>query len=220
MLLNPSFLYLQKNNMTKSLLLSLVLFLTLTGFSQSTKHQSINHTQILKLGVNTHFTPDEFPFSISWEKKIGSNESIQLGFLPRVQTNNDDKTTGIGFNIGYRKYISKNRTGINGLFISPIAKIGFLKQHDVYTSYFYNGTNPPQYYTTATKKNINQFSAGFVFGHNWVFKSGFSFEVSGGMAYFTSVNKGTNINNNITTSFNYKETGIRPQALLNFGYAF
>lgn len=45
------------------------LFISITAFPQSTKRQSTNHTQILKLGVNTYFYPDEFPYSISWEKK-------------------------------------------------------------------------------------------------------------------------------------------------------
>jgi Protein of unknown function (DUF3575) len=195
-----------------------ILFFTFTAFSQSTKRQSTDHSQILKLGVNTYFSPDEFPFSISWEKKVGTNESIQIGFLPRIRSYNNEKTSGVGFNLGYRKYISKKRTGINGLFISPIAKIGFLKTKDTYTNFF--GGNPPQTYTTTYNDNITQFSAGFVFGHNWVFKSGFAFEVSAGMAYFNSNDKSTNTTSGTTNKNNYKESGIMPQAQLSIGYAF
>jgi hypothetical protein len=195
-----------------------LLLFAFAAFSQSPKRQSANHSQILKLGVNTYFSPDEFPFSISWEKKVGTNESIQIGFLPRVRSYNDEKTTGVGFNLGYRKYISKNRTGITGLFISPIAKIGFLKTEDNYTSYY--GGTPPQNITTVFKNNITQFSAGFVFGHNWVYKSGFAFEVSAGMAYFNANDKSSNTNNGMINNNNYKESGIMPQAQLSIGYAF
>jgi hypothetical protein len=198
-----------------------ILFFTFTAFSQSPKRQSANHSQILKLGVNTHFFPDEFPFSISWEKKIGTNESVQIGFLPRISNSDGDKTSGVGLNLGYRKYISKNRSGINGLFISPVIKVGFLKDKYEYSYTSYTG-NPPQPITVTNKRSadITQFSGGFVFGHNWVFKSGFSFEVSGGMAYAYSYDKSINSNNGITNTFIYKESAIMPQALLSFGYAF
>lgn len=197
------------------------IFISITVFSQSTKRLSNNHTQILKLGVNTHFFPDEFPFSISWEKKVGKNESIQLGFLPRINNSDGDKTSGAGINFSYRKYISKNRTGINGLFISPTVKFGFLKDKYEYSSYYYTG-NPPQPVISIYKRSsdIKQLSAGFVFGHNWVFKSGFSFETSGGMAYAYSNDKSSSTNNGVTNIITYNNSAIMPQALLSFGYAF
>ena len=194
------------------------LITSFTVFSQSKKHQSNNHTQILKLGVNTFFDTDEFPFSISWEKKVATNQSIQIGFLPRYRSYDGDKTSGVGFNFAYRKYVSKNRQGINGLFISPIAKIGFLKQDNGYS--YYNYGTPPQYVVTKYTDNITQFSAGVVFGHNWVYKSGFSFEISGGMAYYNSNNKNTNLNTGVQYNNTYKQSGILPQAQLSFGYAF
>ena len=200
-----------------SLITALLVF-TFTAFSQSPKRQSTDHSQILKLGVNTFFSPDEFPFSISWEKKIGTDQSFQIGFLPRVRSYNNEKNSGVGFNVAYRKYISKNRTGINGLFISPIAKIGFLKSENNYTNYY--GGNPPQVITVKNNSNITQFSAGFVFGQNWVYKSGFSFEVSAGMAYFNSNEKSSNTNVSTTFNNNYKESGIMPQLQFSIGYAF
>lgn len=197
------------------------LFISITAFPQSTKRQSTNHTQILKLGVNTYFYPDEFPYSISWEKKVGTNESIQIGFLPRVNNSDGDKTSGVGLNFAYRKYISKNRTGINGLFISPTVKFGVLKYKYEYSYYYLTG-NPPQQvlYTYHSSNDIKQFSAGFVFGHNWVFKSGFSFEASGGMAYAYSNDKSSMTNYGVTSIKNYNNSAIMPQALLSFGYAF
>lgn len=194
------------------------LLLTITGFSQSTKRQSSSHTQIIKLGINTFFDYDEFPFSISWEKKVATNQSIQIGFLPRFRTTDGDKTNGVGFNIAYRKYISKNRTGINGLFISPIAKVGFLKESNSY-SYNNYGT-PPQIVAVKYEDNTTQYSVGLVFGHNWVYKSGFSFELSAGMAYYNSTDKNTNTNNNVVYKNNYQSAGILPQFQCSIGYAF
>jgi hypothetical protein len=196
-------------------LLAAFLIISFTAFSQSTKRQSTDHTQIVKLGLNTFFDTDEFPFSISWEKKIGDNQSLQIGFLPRFRSYENDKTNGIGFNVAYRKYVSKNRTGINGLFISPIAKIGFLKEEN---SYSYNV--PPQVISTKNTTNITQFSAGFVFGQNWVFKSGFSFEASGGIAYYNSTNKYSNLNAGTQLNNTDKEAGLLPQVQISFGYAF
>lgn len=201
----------------KKILTALLLLISFTSFSQNAKRQSNNHTQILKLGVNTFFDSDEFPFSISWEKKLATNESIQIGFLPRVRSYDNDKTNGIGINLAYRKYISKNRIGINGLFISPTLKVGYLKNENSYTYYY---GNPPQYLPTKYTDKITQFSTGFVFGHNWVFRSGFSFEASGGMAYFNTTNKNSSINNNIQSNATYKESGIMPHVQLSFGYAF
>ena len=200
------------------ILTALLLSISIASYSQSAKRQSSSHSQILKLGVNTFFDTDEFPFSISWETKLAANESIQIGFLPRVRSFDNDKTNGIGINLAYRKYISKNRTGINGLFISPTVKVGYLKDENSYT-YYYSG-NPPQYIPTKNTNKITQFSTGFVFGHNWVFRSGFSIEASGGMSYFNTTNKNTSINNNIQTNATYKESGITPHVQLSFGYAF
>lgn len=189
------------------------LIISFTSFSQSVNRQSNNHTQIIKLGLNTFFDTDEFPFSISWEKKIGKNESLQIGFLPRFRSSENFKTNGVGFNIAYRKYISKNREGINGLFISPIAKIGILKEENVY-----NNSNPP--ISTKNTTNITQYSAGFVFGHNWVFKSGFSFEASGGVAYYNSTNKFSGTGSGMQYNNTDKESGLLPQLQISFGYAF
>lgn len=200
------------------ILVALCLVASFTALAQPAKRQSNNHTHLLKLGVNTFFNTDEFPFSISWEKKVGKNESIQIGFLPRFSSYDNDKTSGVGFNLAYRKYISKNREGINGLFISPIAKVGFLKEEYAYS--YYNYGNPPQFIATTYSRNVTQFSAGFVFGHNWVFKSGFSFEASAGMAYYNSANKNTDISYGTSYNNKYRESGILPQVQISFGYAF
>jgi hypothetical protein len=206
---------------TLSITVTLLLF-SAALFAQQKKrtaaNQSVSHN--IKLGVNTFFDTDEFPFYINWEAKVGNSESIQIGILPRISKYNDDNTSGIGVSAAFRKYISKNRSGISGLFISPIIKVGFLNDKSSYSSYNY-GSNPPQYYTAVSSSKLRQYNVGFVFGHNWVFKSGFSFEASGGFGYYNTTEKSSSNSLNIGNyNYRYKYSGILPQVQINFGYAF
>lgn len=193
--------------------------LCVLSFAQSVKRQSATHSNIIKLGLNTFFETDEFPLYVNWETKVGNNESVQIGVLPRISKYNNDKTSGIGASVAFRKYISKNRPGIGGLFVSPVVKIGFLKDEYSYSS-LYPG-NPPQTYYSSSTSTINQYNVGLVFGHNWVFKSGFSFETSGGFGYYNTREKYSS-NNSTSGSYNtnYNYSGILPQLQINFGYAF
>lgn len=205
--------------MNKIRLLIPSLFLCAVSFAQSAKRQSVNHTNIIKLGLNTFFDTDEFPLYINWEAKVGNNQSIQIGVLPRISKYNNDNTSGIGATIAFRKYISKNRSGISGLFVSPLVKVGFLKDEYSYSG-IYNG-NPPQTYYSSSSSKISQYNVGLVFGHNWVFKSGFSFEASGGFGYYNTKEKYTsNSSGSGAYSSNNNYSGILPQLQINFGYAF
>lgn len=187
--------------------------------------KTTDHSNVIKLGTNTFFDTDEFPFYINWETKVGPSESIQLGVLPRLTKYNDEKTSGVGVSAAYRKYISKNRSGIQGLFISPVVKAGFLNADDSYSSYYYTGTPPqPQFYTYSSQRKINQYNVGFVFGHKWVYRSGFTFEASGGFGYYNTSEKykssSTSIGSGSTVVNKYTYSGILPQLQINFGYAF
>lgn len=206
--------------MRNSCLIIAALLVTVTSVAQPPKKQSASHSNIIKLGVNTFFDTDEFPFYINWETKVGNSESIQIGVLPRISKYNDDNTSGIGISAAFRKYISKNRSGISGLFISPIVKVGFLNDQYSYTGSYYTGT-APQPYTYSSESKISQIGVGFVFGHNWVFRSGFSFEASGGFGYYNTKEKSrTNDSNSGFYARKYTYSGILPQVQINFGYAF
>jgi hypothetical protein len=207
-----------------ALLISSVL-LAQSNKNKTGTRQITEHSNVIKIGANTFFDTDEFPFYINWETKIGERESLQFGVLPRIQTNNDNRTSGAGFSVAFRKYISKNRGGINGLFVSPVIKAGFLKDNYSYTSYYYTGTPPqPQFYTYQNNRKINQYNIAVVFGHKWAYKSGFSFETSGGFGYYRTTEKvhQSNINNGTGNSgdYTYINSGILPQLQINFGYAF
>lgn len=191
--------------------------------TKRTSTKSSDHNNAIKLGVNTFFDTDEFPFNVSWETKVGPSESIQIGMLPRISRYNDDKTSGLGLSVAYRKYISKNRTGIQGLFVSPVVKVGYLSENYSYKSYYYTG-NPPQlqFYTNNRQSKTSQFNVGVVFGHKWAYRSGFTFEASGGLGYYNTIQKYNSTNTGAAPTLNDKYTysGILPQLQINFGYAF
>lgn len=221
----------EKKYFMQKLLLSVCLFCSfMYAAAQRTatkrpSSKSANHSNAVKLGVNTFFDTDEFPFNVAWETKVGNSESIQIGLLPRFTKYNDEETSGVGVSLAFRKYISKNRSGIQGLFISPIVKAGFLNANDSYTSYYYNGTSqPPQYYNYNSKRKISQYNVGFVFGHKWAYRSGFTFEASGGIGYYNTKEKYSATSSSGSTasasSNKYNSSGILPQLQLSFGYAF
>jgi hypothetical protein len=215
----------QKLLLSVCLLVSVMYVSAQRTATKRSSSKSSDHNNAVKLGVNTFFDTDEFPFNVAWETKVGANQSIQIGVLPRFTKFNEEKTSGVGVSLAYRKYISKNRSGIQGLFISPIIKAGFLNANDSYTSYYYNGmSQQPQYYAYSSKRKINQYNVGFVFGHKWAYRSGFTFEASGGIGYYNTKEKYLSTStggSTISASGNkYNSSGILPQLQLSFGYAF
>jgi hypothetical protein len=209
-------------------LIQISVFAQKTNTGSATRHAAVksnDHSNALKIGLNTFFDTDEFPFYINWETKVGPSESIQLGILPRFKKYNDEKTSGTGVSASYRRYISKNRSGIQGLFISPVVKAGFLSDDNTYTSYYYTGNPPqPQYYSYSSQRKINQYNIALVFGHKWAYRSGFTFETSGGFGYYHTkehyTSNNTSLGSGSVYTNNYTYSGILPQLQINFGYAF
>lgn len=205
--------------MKKTLFFFAAMLVLLEVNAQKEKNSSIEHRNVLKIGTNTYFTGDEFPFSISWETKVGNRESFQLGVLPRLQKYGDEKTSGFGFNLAYRKYISRGKTGLQGLFISPVVKIGFLTENNESTYYDYN-SNPPVYITYKQEIKTSNLGIGFVFGQHWVFRGGFSLELSSGMGYFNNKYKTTQVGGSGLYFSPENESGIMPNIQIGFGIAF
>lgn len=179
---------------------------------------------IIKLGTETYFVGDEFPFNISWETKIGARQSLQFGILPRSRNYDNDKTNGIGLNLSYRKYISNGRTGLQGLYISPSLRYGSLKEKYEYYNYTFSSSSstPPVYTSQIVTEQIKSIAVGFTFGNQWVFKSGFTLDIAGGLGYFK--NNVTSDRINLTGNPFYfrrgNESGITPNLTIKFGYAF
>ncbi len=179
-----------------------------------------NHINILKIGTNTFFAGDEFPFNVSWETKVAKRQSLQISLSPRLCKNGYENTSGLALSLAYRKYISKGREGLQGLYFSDIVKYGVLKDKQVYTDYIYTGpSTPPTFVEKTNNFKVNSLNVGFLFGKQWVYKSGFSLDISGGIGFYNNKYKGDNYYNYYYRR-NQTEYGITPNLNISVGYAF
>ena len=160
----------------------------------------------VKLGLNTNFT-DSYPFALSWEFKVANKQSLQIDVLPVFYKDNYSTENGLSLGLSYRKYISKNKEGLQGLYISPLVN--------------YNFSNYSSDYNKTNDKTIN---FAFLFGNQWVYKSGFSLDINGGLGFYTNKSEGTNngyyypgYNPRPYSNNNY---GITPNLNIKIGYAF
>ena len=204
----------------KTSLLFLSIFFTSILFAQNGKKMSTTHTNIVKIGTNTFFEGDEFPFNISWETKVASRQSLQISLSPRLNKNYNQNTSGLALSLAYRKYISKGREGLQGLYFSPMIKYGVLKDRLRSTDYLYTGPTTPPIITEKTNNyKAKSLNVAFLFGKQWVYKSGFSLDISGGIGYYNNKYDGDNANNYYYRT-NQSEYGITPNLNLSVGYAF
>ena len=203
----------------KPTLFILSIFFTSISFAQNGKKMNTTHTNIVKIGTNTFFDGDEFPFNVSWETKVANRQSLQISLSPRLNKNDYQNTRGLALSLAYRKYISKGREGLQGLYFSPVVKYGVLKDKQRYTDYIYTGpTTPPTIIEKTNNYKVNSLNVGFLFGKQWVYKSGFSLDISGGIGFYN--NKYDGNNNYYYYRSNQTEYGITPNLNLSVGYAF
>ena len=203
----------------KTSLFFLSIFFTGISFAQNGKKMNTTHTNILKIGTNTFFEGDEFPFNVSWETKVANRQSLQISLSPRLNKNDYENTRGLALGLAYRKYISKGREGLQGLYFSPTVKYGVLKDNYSYTDVIYTGpTTPPTIIERTNNFKVNSLNVGFLFGKQWVYKSGFSLDISGGIGYYS--NKYDGVNNFYLYRNNESEYGISPNLNISVGYAF
>jgi hypothetical protein len=203
----------------KSILFLIGITFCSISFAQNGKKMNTTHTNIVKIGTNTFFDGDEFPFNASWETKVANRQSLQIGLSPRLYKNDFQNTGGIALSLAYRKYISKGREGLQGLYFSPVIKYGFFKDKQKYTDYIYTGPTTPPIFTEKTNSyKVNSLNLGFLFGKQWVYKSGFSLDISGGIGFYN--NKYDGDTNNYYYRNNQTEYGLTPNINISIGYAF
>ena len=131
---------------------------------------------------------------------------MQFDILPVIYKNNYSSESGLNLGLSYRKYISKNKEGIHGLYFSPLISYN-------YSNYKSNNNNSKD----------NTISLAFLFGNQWVYKSGFSLDINGGIGYYT--NKSSNTYSSpypgyTPTSYSNNNYGITPNLNIKIGYAF
>ncbi|MFN0082950.1 MAG: hypothetical protein ACKVOM_10580 [Ferruginibacter sp.] len=65
------------------------------SFAQNGKKMNTTHTNIIKIGTNTFFEGDEFPFNVSWETKVANRQSLQISLSPRLYKDDFQNTSGV-----------------------------------------------------------------------------------------------------------------------------
>ncbi len=116
--------------------------------------------------------------------------------MPIFLKTNYEKTNGLGVAVSYRKYLSKTKEGLQGIYISPAIKISTLKE-----SYNYSYSIP---------QKTNHLNVAVLFGKQWVYKSGFSLDINGGLGYYRF---------NETDRYYYQYPGYTPRSFdgINYG---
>jgi Protein of unknown function (DUF3575) len=177
-----------------------------TSFAQKNSFSPANTKNNLKLGLNTSFVGDRFGFAVAWEFKVAKKQSIQVELLPIFFKRYNEKTNGIGVALSYRKYISQNKDGIQGIYFSPAIKISTLTES----------------YGSSRNYKISHSNMSILFGKQWVYKSGFSLDINGGIGYFR-FNENSDYYNTYPTGprpTEYINYGITPNLNIKVGYAF
>lgn len=180
------------------------------AFAQKSNFNPANTKNNLKIGLNTGFVGDRFAFALGWEFKVANKQSLQIELLPIFLKTRDEQINGLGVALSYRKYISKNKEGLQGIYFSPAVKISSLKEKSYYS---YNRPN-----------QVNHVNAALLFGRQWVYKSGFSLDINGGIGFYRFYD---DYRYNYYTggtprpsSINDIYYGISPNLNIKIGYAF
>jgi len=139
-----------------------------------------------------------------YEHVLSDKSSIEGGisyssFDASFNGDADAKFTGIGAYVMYRAYLGKSKVAPRGIYLAP--RIG------------YNSTSST---VDDVKGSVSLFSAGALFGHQWVWPkdgdSGFLLDLALGAAYYNA-----SADENIS---NIGLDGIGPAFRLAIGYAF
>ena len=181
------------------------------AFAQKGGFSTANTKQNIKFGLNTNFY-DSYPFSLAWEFKVANRQSLQIDLLPIFFKNDYSSEKGLSLGLSYRKYISKNKEGLQGLYFSPFVNYKFSNSKDSYSS-------------SNTIYKDNTLNLGVLFGKQWVYKSGFSLDINGGIGYYignsSTVFSGANPYPGYNPSnYNRNNYGITPNLNIKVGYAF
>jgi hypothetical protein len=189
--------------------LSAFLFLAFFAVNTATAQKTFNPANTknnLKLGLNTSFNDDRFGLAVAWEFKVANRQSVQIELMPIFLRTNYDNTNGLGVALSYRKYISKTKEGLQGIYFSPALKISTLKEN---------------YYSSRTPTTTNHLNAAILFGKQWVYKSGFSLDINGGFGYYRyNGYRYRYYYGGYPTNYNDINYGISPNLNIKVGYAF
>jgi hypothetical protein len=227
LIIKQLFMKLSQKLVLKCAVFAAIIFISSVTHAQ--KFSPATYKNNVKIGLmNTYFEYDDFNFGVSWEFKVANKQSIQIGLSPKLSKDNYSQTGGLGMLVAYRKYISKNKEGLQGLYFSPNIKYGVETYKNLDGYYDYTNQQNPVYVNKVTTDKTNNFNASFLFGKQWVYKSGFSMDISGGLGIFSSkYSSDLPASANYYSSYYYYRSnrnssnyGISPNLNLSVGYAF
>lgn len=139
---------------------------------------------------------------LSYEHALGEHSSFlvspSLGFFK----SGDFKYNTYGLGAEYRFYLSNGRTAPAGFYVSPGLGYSF-------------GTAKESFDGETDKTNVSGLTGKAVFGHQWIWSSGFSLDLNGGIQYF-----GLKFKDNDTFGSATAFSGILPALGFGIGYAF
>lgn len=197
-------LIIKQTKMRRYKLLWITFFVANVTFAQKGGFNPANTKNNFKFGLNTGFVGDRFALGVGWEFKVANKQSLQIELMPIFLRDRYESRNGFGVALSYRKYVSKNKEGLQGIYFSPALKISSLKETG--------------YYTYSVPLKTNYFNASILFGKQWVYKSGFSLDINGGLGFYRGNENYKNYRNSyLASDIIY---GISPNLNIKIGYAF
>ena len=133
----------------------------------------------------------------SYERVINEKSSFSIGMNFFFRTADDLKTTGIGITPEYRFYVSKTKDAPRWVYLAPFVRYQNISSKD---------TN------TDVKTSASIFSLGGIFGHQWIWDSGFSLDLFVGPSFFFSDADDDDFNINVSG------TGARFGVAVGYGF--
>lgn len=177
--------------MKKLFLLPILLLFCVAGYSQSNTIK----LNLPSLGYGV--------VGLTYEKALGDKTSVELGIqVGAISASVDAESvslSAIGGMVMYKFYLSQKESP-RGVYVGP--KVNYLSV---------SGKN-----TADEKGTANVFTAGVLFGSQWIFgksDSGFVLDVGIGFSYFN-----LSLSENLSSDFTFD--GIGPDGRLAIGYAF
>ncbi len=184
-----------------------IFLILLISLSLHKTYAQSDRSNIVKIGFN----------GFAWEHVLNSNSSIEflvpIGYASAsssasingvVQASETSSLFASGLGLGYRFYFPGLKNAPRGIYISPSAELlfGTLKNS------FSDGTSDQSSFHAVVAKGV--------FGYQWVWGSGLSLDLNGGIGYYSyGYQSGTNLTNS-----NIGANGVTLTGNLALGYAF
>ncbi len=140
--------------------------------------------------------------NISYERALNEKSSILIAPSFGFFKTGGFKYTTYGLGAEYRFYFSKSRTAPSGIYAGPGAGVTFG------TAKYDDGSGDND------KTNITGFNAKAILGHQWIWSSGFTLDLNGGIQYLNLKFKDEDFSGNEAFS------GILPALSVAIGYNF